>query len=253
MPELRFPISDLRSSNSDLRTPNSDRWRLQNEADAPSPSLLIFPDRVEANLQHMLAIIGDPARLRPHVKTHKLPQIVARQVALGIIKCKAATIAEAEMAAQAGARDVLLAVQLVGPNVNRFVALQRAFPDVGFSTLADDAGVLAQLSAAAVSAAQSFDVLLDLDVGQHRTGVAPGPQAVELYRKIGALPGLRPGGLHAYDGHMHQSDLAERGAASDAAFATVVALQTELQREGLLVPRIVCGGTPTFPLHARRK
>ena len=227
--------------------------RLQNEAEAPSPSLLIFPDRIEANLQHMLAIAGDAARLRPHIKTHKLPQIVARQVALGITKCKAATIAEAEMAAQAGARDVLLAVQLVGPNVSRFVALQRAFPKVAFSTLADDAGVLAQLSAAAVAAGQSFDVLLDLDVGQHRTGVAPGPKAVELYRKIGALPGLRPGGLHAYDGHLHQSDPAERGAASDAAFATVLALHADLQREGLPVPRIVCGGTPTFPLHARRE
>ena len=169
------PMPNFPSSNSDLRTADFDRWsRLQNEADAPSPSLLIFPDRVEANLQHMLAIIGDPARLRPHIKTHKLPQIVARQVALGITKCKAATIAEAEMAAQAGASDVLLAVQLVGPNVSRFATLQRAFPSVTFTTLADDAGVLAQLSASAVTAAQTFEVLLDLDVGQHRTGVAPG-------------------------------------------------------------------------------
>ena len=230
-----------------------DWMRVQNEVDAPSPSLLVFPDRVEANLQRMLAIIGDPSRLRPHIKTHKLPQIVARQVALRITKCKAATIAEAEMAAQAGATDVLLAAQLVGPNVNRFLALMRAFPGVAFSTLTDDADVIARLGATAGAASQTIEVLLDLDVGQHRTGVEPGPKAIDLYRKIGATTGLRPGGLHAYDGHMQQSDRAERSAASDAAFAAVTALQGELQRAGLSVPRLVCGGTPTFPLHARRE
>src|SRR5262245_18470869 len=123
--------------------------RLANEADAPSPALLVFPDRVEENLRRMIAIAGDPARLRPHSKTHKLPQIVARQVQLGITKCKAATIAETEMAARAGARDVLLAAHLVGPNVARFLGLMRAFPGVAFSTLVDDAGVLAALSNAA--------------------------------------------------------------------------------------------------------
>jgi D-threonine aldolase len=227
--------------------------RLENESDVPSPSLLIYPDRVDANLRSMIARVGDPARLRPHIKTHKLPQIVARQVALGITKCKAATIAEAEMAAGAGAADVLLAAQMVGPNVARFLALMRAFPRVAFSTLVDDSGVITNLSRAAVAGSTTIEVLLDLDIGQHRTGVAPGPKAVELYRQISSLPGLRPGGLHAYDGHLHQSDLAERGAASDAAFASVSALRAELSRAGLTVPRVVCGGTPTFPLHAKRE
>lgn len=227
--------------------------RLQNEAEVPSPSLLIFPDRVEENLRRMIAIVGDPARLRPHIKTHKLPQIVARQVALGITKCKAATIAEAEMAAQTGVSDVLLAAQLVGPNVGRFLALMRTRPGVRFSTLSDDAGVVARLSQAAQAAGQTIEIFLDLDVGQHRTGVAPGPKAVELYRQIGAASGLRAGGLHAYDGHLHQSDRKERGVASDAAFAGVAALRSELEQAGMSVPRVVCGGTPTFPLHAQRE
>src|SRR5688572_31248671 len=120
--------------------------RLHNETEASSPGLLVYPDRVDANLRRMLAIVGDAARLRPHIKTHKLPQIVARQVALGISRCKAATIAEAEMAAKAGVTDVLLAAQLVGPNVARFLALMRAFPAVRFSTLVDDRGVVSELS-----------------------------------------------------------------------------------------------------------
>lgn len=223
-----------------------------NEGATASPALLIYPERVDANLRAMLARVGDPARLRPHIKTHKLPQIVTRQVELGVTKCKCATLAEAEMAARAGATDVLLAAQMVGPNVARFVALLRAFPQVAFATLADDAHVLAALSRAALDASLTIEVLMDLDVGQHRTGIAPGPAATELYRKLASLPGLRPGGLHAYDGHLHQSDRAERSAASDAAFALVSALQAGLERASLPVPRVVCGGTPTFPLHARR-
>ena len=234
-------------------TPTSVDWmRVANEATTPSPSLLIYPERVDANLRQMLALAGGAARLRPHIKTHKLPQLVARQVELGITKCKCATIAEAEMAARAGATDIILAAQQVGPNVARFIALLRAFPQVAFATIADDADVLNALSQAAVVAGVTIEVLLDLDIGQHRTGIAPGPEAAALYRKLATLPGLRAGGLHAYDGHLHQSDRAERGAASDAAFAQVSALQSELMRAGLPVPRVVCGGTPTFPLHARR-
>lgn len=231
----------------------TDLAALENEAEVPSPSLLIYPDRVEANLRSMIARVGgDPARLRPHIKTHKLPPIVERQVALGITKCKAATIAEAEMAARAGVTSVLLANQMVGPNVPRFLALMRAFPRTQFSTLADDAHVIAHLNRAALAAGARIEVLLDLDVGQHRTGVAPGPQAVELYRQIATASGLRAGGLHVYDGHLQISDLAERTSAADAAFAQVRALQEQLARAGMDVPRIVCGGTPTFPLHARR-
>ena len=226
---------------------------LENEAEVPSPSLLVFPDRVEENLRRMIALVGDVARLRPHIKTHKLPQIVARQVALGITKCKAATIAEAEMAARAGVRDVLLAAQPVGPNVARLVALIRAFPQVKFSTITDDAAIIARLGEAMDAAGLTLEVLLDLDIGQHRTGVEPGPRAVELYRAIAGTRGLRAGGLHAYDGHLHQSDLKERGTVSDEAFAAVRALREELEKQSLPVPRVVCGGTPTFPLHAQRE
>ncbi len=226
--------------------------RLENEAEALSPALLVYPERVEENLRRMVALVGDPARLRPHIKTHKLPQIVARQVALGIMKCKCATIAEAEMAAGVGATDILIAAQLVGPNVPRLIALIRAFPAVAFATIADDADALASLSRAAVSAHVVVEVLVDLDIGQHRTGVAPGAKAVELYRMISTLPSLRAGGLHAYDGHLNQTDLGERMAESDAAFAEVNALRAELVWAKLTVPRVVCGGTPTFPIHARR-
>jgi D-serine deaminase-like pyridoxal phosphate-dependent protein len=94
-------------------------------------------------------------------------------------------------------------------------------------------------------------VLLDLDVGQHRTGVAP-EAAAALYRRLVSLPGLTAGGLHAYDGHLHQSDAAVRAAACDESFAPVAALAAALRADGVSVPTIVAGGTPTFPMHAKR-
>ena len=229
-----------------------DWMRLDDEASIPSPSLLIHPDRVEENLRRMIAHVGDSARLRPHIKTHKLPQIVALQARLGIVKCKCATIAEAEMAAGAGATEITVAAQLVGPNVARYLALARAFPAVAFSTIADDAGAVAALARAAQEAGTTFEVLLDLDVGMARTGIAPGPAALALYRTIATSSGLRAGGLHAYDGHLRQSNLDERIAAAADGIARVDALRDELVRAGLSVPRVVWGGTPTFPVHAPR-
>jgi len=223
------------------------------EAALPSPALLVFPDRVEENLRRMIARVGgDPARLRPHIKTTKLPQIVARPVALAVPQCKCATIAEAEMAARAGVTDLMVAAQLVGPNPARLGALMAAWPAITFATIADDAAVLPALGAAATAAARTLDVLVDLDVGMHRTGIAPGEGAGKLARAIAATSGLRFGGLHAYDGHLRQSDLAERTVAAAAGIAAVEALRGELTRGGLAVPRVVFGGTPSFPIHARR-
>lgn len=230
----------------------TDWMRLGNEADVPSPSLLVYADRAEENLRRMITIAGSPSRLRPHIKTHKLAPIVALQVGMGVTKCKCATIAEAEMAAGAGATDVLLAMQLVGPNVARWIALTRAFPGVAFSTLVDDPHALADYNRAAVAAGTTLELLIDLDVGFQRSGIAPGPAALALHRTLAASPGLRAGGLHVYDGQLQQPDRAERARAADAGFAPAGALHAELLRLGLPVPRVVCGGTPTFPIHALR-
>jgi D-serine deaminase-like pyridoxal phosphate-dependent protein len=230
----------------------TDWMTLADASVAPSPSLLVDPDRIEENLRRMIARVGSPARLRPHLKTHKLPQVIALQVSLGITKAKCATIAEAEMAAGAGATDILVAAQLVGPNVPRLLALQRTFPSVAFSTIADDPGALAALASAAQAAGTTIEILLDLDVGMARTGIAPSLAAAALYRTLATTPGLRAGGLHAYDGHLRHSVLAERIAAATDGIAQVEALRDSLTRSGLPVPRLVYGGTPTFPVHAPR-
>lgn len=165
-----------------------DWMRLADPSAVPSPALLVFPERIEENLRRMIALAGGPERLRPHLKTHKLPQLIALQARLGITRCKAATIAEAEMAAGAGATDITLSTQPVGPNAARLVALIRAFPSVAFSTIADDPGAVDVLARVAAEAGVVVEVLVDLDVGMARTGIAPGPGAAQLYRRIAAAP-----------------------------------------------------------------
>jgi D-serine deaminase-like pyridoxal phosphate-dependent protein len=231
---------------------NTSWYTVSNAAEVPSPALLVYPDRVEENIRRMIRLAGGVDRLRPHMKTNKLPEVIRMQMDQGITKFKCATIAEAEMVAGCGAPDVLLAYQPVGPNVGRFIQLVRAFPATTFTALADDEGTIRAMSNAAVQAALTLRLFLDLDCGMHRTGIAPGRGAVELYRLVAGLPGLNAAGLHAYDGHIHDADLAARTSVCEEAFAPVQAMREELVHAGLPVPALVVGGTPTFPIHARR-
>ena len=224
-------------------------FELSNVAEIDSPALLIYTDRVEENIRRMITIAGSAQQLCPHVKTHKLAELVRMQMALGITKFKCATIAEAEMVADCGAPDVVLAYQPVGPKVQRFIQLIKKFPSTNFTTIADDETAIRALSTAAVQAGVKIKVLLDIDCGMHRCGAA-GSKVVELYRLIASLPGLVAQGLHAYDGHIDDKDIAIRTAKCDEAFAAVTTLCRELS--DLPAPRIVAGGTPTFPIHARR-
>jgi D-serine deaminase-like pyridoxal phosphate-dependent protein len=218
-----------------------------------TPALLFYKDIIRRNIQEAIAIAGSPARLRPHVKTHKTREITEMELEAGITKHKCATIAEAEMLAGCrGVTDVFLAYNLVGPNCGRMARLVRAFyPTCRFCVQADHAAAARALSEAMAEAGTKIDVLIDLDVGQHRTGIAPGAEAVELYELIDELPGLRPGGLHVYDGHNHQESLAEREAAVRQQLEPVFALRSTLEKKGLTVPRMVMGGTPTFPVYAK--
>jgi D-serine deaminase-like pyridoxal phosphate-dependent protein len=201
----------------------------------------------------MIRYAGGTARLRPHVKTHKMAEVIRAQLEAGITKFKCATLAEAEMVAQCGGADILVAYQLLGPKVARLAALEKTFPHTNFSTIADDELAIRDLSAGMTAASVEVEVLLDIDTGMRRTGIAPGPRAAELYRLIDQLPGITAGGFHVYDGQHRERDLLARTAACEAAFAPVEAFRRELEQSGLLVPRIVAGGTPTFPIHARHE
>src|SRR4051812_21004895 len=157
-----------------------------------SPSLLFYADLIRHNIAAAVRLAGSPERLRPHVKTHKTREIVGLELGLGITKHKCATLAEAAMLADCGAPDVLIAYPLVGPNTARLADLAAEHPATRFAVIADHEVPIRALANAAAARRQSIDVLLDLNVGQDRTGIALGPEATRLYELIAKLPGIKP-------------------------------------------------------------
>ncbi|MFO0869852.1 MAG: D-TA family PLP-dependent enzyme [Pirellulales bacterium] len=233
-----------------MHGPSDPRYAIRDCSGIITPALVIYLDLVEQNLAEMLRIAGQPQRLRPHCKTHKMREVAELGVRRGIVKGKCATFAEAEMLASAGVRDVFLAYNLVGPNIARAVAFRQRYPDVAFQCTADHPAPLAELARACHAAGLTIEVLLDIDSGQHRTGLAAGPDALRLYQQLASTPGLRPGGLHVYDGQNHQRDRGEREAAVARCWEPVAQLVQQLDAAGLAVPRIVAGGTGSFPIYA---
>ena len=227
------------------------KYTLVDASNILSPSMLVYREIMHRNLVKMIAMAGDVNRLRPHCKTHKMPAVTKIELAMGITRHKCATFAEAEMLADCGVKDIFLAYNLVGPNIGRAVTFVRKYSDVKFAVTADDAQMIALLSDAMQAADKSIQVLLDVDPGLHRTGVLPGPQAAELYQQIVDAPGLEPGGLHLYDGHNHQTNLEERTAAVLKGWNGAARLRDDFVRRGWPVPRIVCGGTGSFPIFAK--
>jgi D-serine deaminase-like pyridoxal phosphate-dependent protein len=236
-----------------MATQASERWyEIANVDEIPSPALAFYPDRIEENIRRMIRIAGDAGRLRPHVKTHKTGEIVKLQLKHGIRRFKCSTIAETEMAAAAGAPDVLLAMQPVGPAIPRFFALQRAFPGTLFGAIVDSEEVIRAIASAAAGAGTNACLWLDVNSGMNRTGVVPGAGAGHLYRLIHHTAGLTAGGVHVYDGHIHESDVAARTKQCDEEFLPVQTMVDDIRKAGLPLPAVVAGGSPTFPIHARR-
>lgn len=218
-----------------------------------TPALIIYPQRVKANINTLVTMIDAVDRLRPHVKTNKCNEAVLMMMEAGITKFKSATIAEAEMLAICGAADVLLAYQPVGPKLQRFVALIKNYPETKFSCLTDAADAARSMANVFSSNHLNVPVYLDINLGMNRTGIVPDTSAIQLYKTCASLEGIIPVGLHAYDGHIRDTDFELRSRNCDAAFSLVELLQTTLTALGFSEPIIIAGGSPTFPIHAKRK
>ncbi|MFV1995500.1 MAG: D-TA family PLP-dependent enzyme, partial [Verrucomicrobiales bacterium] len=230
-----------------------ENWRVIEGLEAvPSPALLVIEEQVRQNIATAVDLAGGADRLRPHVKTHKMEEVVGLQMDAGITRFKCATPAEVAMVARCGGRDVLLANQPVGPNAGRLLELTRRFPDTTFATVLDDPGAARALAKIFAEANAEIGIFLDLDCGMQRTGIAPGQGALALYREIAGLRGLRAEGLHVYDGHVREAGRSQREVHFSEAMAPVSELLGALSEEGLPVHSLVGGGSPTFAQHAGR-
>ena len=227
----------------------SQNWfEIKNIDELDSPALVVYPERVKHNIQLAIDMIGDVARLRPHIKTNKSPDVANLMLNAGITKFKCATIAEAEMLAQCNAPDVLMAYQPLGPKLNRFISLIKKYPATEFSCLTDNIAAANEQATAFNSHNLTVRVFIDLNVGMNRTGISPDEKAVRLADHAATLKGIKLVGLHAYDGHIRDVDFEIKKRNCDVAFAAV-----ERLNEKLKLPTIVMGGSPAFSVHCKRK
>ena len=213
-----------------------------------TPALVVDLDAFEANLDRMAGWLdGTNTRLRAHAKTHKSPVIAHWQMARGAVGQCVQKVGEAEVLAWGGVADIIVTNQVVGPaKLARLAALTRL---CRIAVCADDPRQVAALELAAEQARVRLTVLVEIDVGMGRCGVAPGPDAVVLAEQIAASRHLRFGGLQAYHGaaqHMRDPE-ARHAAINDAANATRRTAE-QLRQRGLDCEVIGGAGTGTFPL-----
>ena len=230
----------------------SDPYSIADVSQIFSPGLLIFRDLVEQNLHAMIDMAGGPDRLCPHCKTHKTREIIRLERGLGILSHKCATIAEAEMLASEKIPDILLAYQLVGPNLARMVQLAEKFPGSQFTSLVDHPRAATELAQVMKSKDLEIGVLIDLNPGMDRTGINPGPDALELIELVMSLEGVRLEGLHWYDGQNRQPDPYERRMAVNTGWEQFIRFRDQVLLSGIPVRRIVTAGSGSFAILAEK-
>ncbi len=213
--------------------------------DVDTPALLLDLDLVERNLDRMAALVAaTPVKLRPHAKTHKTARIAHMQLERGAIGVCTAKLAEAEVLADGGIPDILITTEIIGiAKIRRLLALAAR---IAVTIVVDDAKAAVALSAAASAAGLQLDTLVDVDVGQHRTGTLPGAPAVALGIVVNKLPGLRLRGLQGYEGHVqHIAGMDERRAANASAMSLLCKTAAAFAAAGLATEIVTTGGTGT--------
>jgi D-serine deaminase-like pyridoxal phosphate-dependent protein len=213
-----------------------------------TPALLLDLDAFERNLETMAQFFADrPTSLRPHAKTHKCPEIARRQLEAGAIGITCAKVGEAEVMAQAGVQDILIANQVVGDlKIDRLTDLASMCE---MMVAVDDPTNVVALSQACQAKGVSLRILVEVDIGMHRCGVQPGAPAVSLGQQVAASPNLQLAGLMGYEGHLVMvADAKEREAKVKQALAPLQETRELFQARGLPVGIVSGGGTGTYDI-----
>lgn len=224
-------------------------WIGQPVSALPTPALVVDVDALDHNLKLLAAYFAQrPSRLRPHFKSHKCVTLAKRQLDAGsAVGITCAKLAEAEVLVAGGVSDVLIANQVIGaPKAQRLAALNRT---ATVRAAVDSPENVAELGTAAVGAGVTIGVLVEVDVGMRRCGVAAGKPALTLARKIQETAGLRFDGLQAYEGHLvTHAVFEERRAKVTEAMQPVQATRELLSEAGLACSIVSGGGTGTYEI-----
>lgn len=212
-----------------------------------TPALVVDLDILEANLECMAHYFADRhCSVRPHFKSHKCVELSRRQLAAGSasgITC--AKLSEAEALVAGGIGDVLVANQVVGRrNARRLAKLNRT---ATVRCAIDSTDSIRELAEAANDLGVVIPVLVEVDIGMKRCGVAPGDATVELAAHTAQTPGVRFDGLQGYEGHLVCiEDDQQRADKTREAIATLIRTRRQLEQTGLTVTVVSAGGTGTF-------
>jgi len=211
-----------------------------------TPALVIDLDVMEANIAVMADFFArTKAKLRPHVKTHKTPALAHKQIVAGAIGMTCAKLGEAEVMAESGIKDILIANQVVGRGkISRLVDLAKK---ADMMVAVDDLRNAGEISEVASGAGASVRVLVEVNTGINRCGVEPGKPALELARKVFKLPGLRFSGVMGYEGHaVGIKDFNERSEVARKSMKLLTETADVIRDGGIEVRIVSGGGTGTY-------
>lgn len=211
-----------------------------------TPALLVDLDLLETNIATLMARLRPTGvQVRPHLKTAKCPEIARLLAEAGAHGCCVAKLGEAEVMAAAGINNLLITSEIAGaPKLRRLAALHADHPRV--RVVVDSITGATLLNDVCVGARAPLEVLIELDVGQHRCGVAPGEPARALAQALQRLPHLRLVGLQGYEGHLqHVSDPNEQGRRVDEAMGLLTATAALMRADGHAIETVTTGGTGT--------
>lgn len=206
-----------------------------------TPALVVDLDRLDANIARWAAYARDAGvKLRPHGKTHKCVEIARRQLAAGACGLTLAKTGEAEVMARAGIGDIFLANEIVGaPKLPRLLALAR---EIRLRVGVDSVETAAPLADAAASNGVTVDVMLEVDTGLGRCGVAPGEPLLALARAVARSRGLRIAGIFTYRGYRAGAGLEAEGREEGE---IMVREAERLRAAGFAIDEVSVGSTPT--------
>jgi D-serine deaminase-like pyridoxal phosphate-dependent protein len=219
--------------------------------DLSTPALIVDCAALDRNIARMAAFFAEGScRLRPHFKAHKTPAIARRQLAAGSVSgLTCATVGEAEIVS-AFCDDILLANEVVtADKCGRIAALARTRSVL---VAVDSPDGLGALVSAALKARVTVGVLVDVNVGQDRCGVAAGTAALELARQVARTPGVALRGVMGYEGHVQPIvERRERETSARRAMQLLLSTADLLRSEGLPCDIVSAGGTGTYDISGR--
>jgi 3-hydroxy-D-aspartate aldolase len=213
-----------------------------------TPALVLDLDAFDHNVATMAALASERSiGLRPHAKTHKSVEIGRRQIEAGAVGLCCAKLGEAEVLAGGGLGRLLLTSPVQGDKITRLLALNAKTSDL--AVVLDHPDNAKELADAASAAGQVLSVLIDVDVGTQRCGVASAAAAVEIGELIADRRSLRFRGVQGYAGQVqHVADYAERRQRSHAALARLGQVRDALAQIGLVSEIVTGGGTGTHDI-----